>query len=411
MSFLKDQTIYRYTGEDMTLTYNIPINLSDEDRLFWEQLLNESAKAYDECAERIRSKGIRLDIKSVHGEVYAWLREKHPIIPSQGIIKTYKDVISALRSMKSNKHKGGNTPVKHGLSMRLDKRLYANLDRSGISISGSHRGKRARVTFSLFPKVEEMFSKYTTADPLIFLRDGVFYLSVPFNVPETPVDGNTCIGVDMGMKRFFVTSEGNAFKDKAYADRRRKVRYNKSKLKVRNTKSAKRKLKKLKHKEQNMSKDMCYRAANVLIRSTKASVIVMEDLSKIKQTTSKTKEGYKRKRHNNAISQVPFYKFREILDYKALLSGKEVVTVSPIDTSRINSRTGKKDGIREGCRYRCLDGVMLDADWNASINIGRRSKHPTSSSLPLDGKLNPLSAGTCQRANRGDESLCKPLNL
>ena len=156
---------------------------------------------------------------------------------------------------------------------------------------------------------------------------------------------------------------------------------------------------------------MCYRAANVLIRSTKASVIVMEDLSKIKQTTSKTKEGYKRKRHNNAISQVPFYKFREILAYKALLSGKEVVTVSPIDTSRINSRTRKKDGIREGCRYRCLDGVMLDADWNASINIGRRSKHPTSSSLPLDGKLNPLSAGTCQRANRGGESLCKPLNL
>lgn len=188
----------------MTLTYNIPINLSDRDRLFWEQLLNESAKAYDECAERIRYKGIRLDVKAVHDEVYAWLREKHPIIPSHGIIKTYKDVISALRSMKSNKHKTGTTPTKHGLSLRLDKRLYANLDRSGISISGSRRGKRSRVTFSLYPKVEEMFSKYTTADPLIFLRDGVFYLSVPFNVPETPVDGSTCIGVDMGIVRLSV---------------------------------------------------------------------------------------------------------------------------------------------------------------------------------------------------------------
>lgn len=55
----------------MTLTYNIPINLSDGDRLFWEQLLNESAKVYDECAERIRNKGIRLDVKAVHDEVYA----------------------------------------------------------------------------------------------------------------------------------------------------------------------------------------------------------------------------------------------------------------------------------------------------------------------------------------------------
>lgn len=393
--------MYIYTGEGMTLTYNIPINLSDGDRLFWEQLLNESAKAYDECAERIRTKCIRLDIKAVHDEVYAWLREKHPIIPAQGIIKTYKDVISALRSMKSNRHKTGTTPTKHGLSLRLDKRLYANLDRSGISISGARRGKRSRVTFSLYPKVEEMFSKYTTADPLIFLRDGVFYLSVPFNVPETPVDGSTCIGVDMGMKRFFVTSEGNVFKDKAYADRRRRLRFRKRELKECGTKSAKRKLAMLKHKERNLSKDMCYRAANVLIRSTKASVIVMEDLNKIKQTTSRTKDGYRRKRHNNAISQVPFYKFREILTYKALLSGKRVATVSPVDTSRINSRTGKKDGIRKGCRYRCPDGVVLDADWNASINIGRRSKHPTSSSLPIDGRLNPLSAGTCQRANRG----------
>ena len=31
--------------------------------------------------------------------------------------------------------------------------------------------------------------------------------------------------------------------------------------------------------------------------------------------------------------------------------------------------------------------------------------------LPLNGKLNPLSAGTCQRANRGGKSLCKLLSL
>lgn len=400
-----------YAGDKMTITYNIPLNLADEDRLFWETLLKESVKAYDECAERLRSKAVRLDLKSVHEEVYSWMRKSHPIIPAQGVIKIYKEVLSALRSIKSNKHKNAETPVKHGLNMRLDKRLYVGLDRTGISLSGSHKGKRARATFALYPKAEEMFSKYTTSDPLIFLREGTFYLSVPFNVPEVPLENNSCIGVDIGMKRLFVTSEGKYFKDKTYTDKRRKVRYAKSQLRKKNTKSSKRKLKKLKHKEQNMSKDMCYRAANVLIQSTTASTIVMEDLSKIKQTTSKTKDGFKRKRHNNAISQVPFYKFREILTYKALLSGKKVVTVSPVDTSRINSRSCRKDGTRKGCRYYCPDGMVLDADWNASVNIGRRSKHPTSSSLPIDGRLRPLPAGTCHRANRGGENLCKSLSL
>lgn len=379
----------------MTISYNIPVTLSDEDRSFWESLLKESAKTYDECAEYLRANDIKLDLKVVHDHVYGWLRNNHPIIPSQGIIKIYKDVIGALRSIKSNGHEDAKTPTKHGLNMRLDKRLYANLDRTGISISGAKKGKRTRLTFGLYPKVEELFSKYTTGDPFIFLREGRFFISVPFNVPETPVDGDTCIGVDLGMKRLYVTSEGNVFQDKAYTARRRKVRYAKRTLKEKKTKSAKRKLKKLKHKEHNMSKDMCYRAADSLIKGTKASIIVMEDLKKIKQNTSRTKEGYKRKRHNSMISQVPFYKFREILTYKALLAGKRVATVSPVNTSQINSRSGKKDGIRKGCRYYCPDGMVLDADWNASVNIGRRSKHPVSSFLPVDGGLKPI-IGRCK---------------
>ena len=114
-------------------------------------------------------------------------------------------------------------------------------------------------------------------------------------------------------------------------------------------------------------------------------------MSKIKKKTSRTKEGYKRAKHNNALSQVPFYMFKQIMAYKAPLSGKTVETVSPVYTSQMDHRTGKRDGVRRGRRYVCCDGVVFDADWNASINIGQRSNHPVSSVAPQDGALTPLT--------------------
>ena len=139
-----------------------------------------------------------------------------------------------------------------------------------------------------------------------------------------------------------------------------------------------------------MSKSQTYKAVNALLSSTDASVLVLEDLSKIKVKTSKTSNGYKRKRHNSMMSQVPFYTFKEILTYKAQLVGKRVETVSPTWTSQTDCETQKRDGERHGCRYYRSNGIVFDADWNAAVNIGLRSKHPISSSVPIDGMLTPL---------------------
>ena len=133
---------------------------------------------------------------------------------------------------------------------------------------------------------------------------------------------------------------------------------------------------------------MVERSTNALLKSTDASILVLEDLAKIKVKTSKNKEGFNRSRHNNALSQVPFYLFKERLTHKATLVGKQVVSVSPAFTSQIDSRTNKRDGIRKGCVYVCSDGIVLDADWNAAVNIAHRANHPLSSSeLPLSGRV------------------------
>ena len=84
--------------------------------------------------------------------------------------------------------------------------------------------------------------------------------------------------------------------------------------------------------------------------------------------------------------------FKQILSYKAPLYGKEVKTVNPYMTSQTDSQTGKWKGERKGCRFYSVNDIVYDADWNAAINIAKKSvKHPISYCLPLDGKLNILN--------------------
>lgn len=371
-----------------TVTYNIELKFQNQqDKSKWMELLSVSTEAWNDCAQYIFENDTTLNIKAVHNEVYGWMREAYPSLPAQAVIRIYREVIASLRTIKSNKQKPKEPPFRKFLSMRIDKRLYSNLNGDGISLSGITKGRKVHVGFVLFPKAIELFKNCETSDPLIFERDGKLFLSVPFIVPTIPPSNDTCIGVDLGVRRFITTSEGKCLIDSAYNGRRRRLRHLRRQLQSKGTKSARRHLKKLGRKEYNSSKNQMYLASKFILDGTKAGVIVMEDLARIKTDTSRTKEGYKRKGHNRRISQVPFHNFKEILTYKAQLVGKRVETVSPMWTSQIDSRTGKRDGTRKGCRYYCTDNQVLDADWNAAVNIGLRSKHPVSKRLPIDGKL------------------------
>lgn len=79
-----------------------------------------------------------------------------------------------------------------------------------------------------------------------------------------------------------------------------------------------------------------------------------------------------------------------MLTHKATLAGKQVVSVSPTWTSQTDCRNGKRDGERRGCRYYCNDGIVFDADWNAAVNIAQRANHPTSTTLPIDGRMQAM---------------------
>ena len=391
--FCKYHTIIYVTSLDERImeyrTYNIELRMSDETRQYWMSLLSQTREAFNRCATLVTSSGIQLGLVPVHNLCYDILRTEFPEIPSQGIIRVQKSVLAALRSIRFNKHKNADVPQKKSLSLQMDKRMYSNLSVEGICLSNGNSHKREKCTFVMYDKARELFDTCTFSDPTVFARDNRLFLSIPFEVATPPLKGDRTLGVDLGMKRLFVTSDGQYYTDKEYLKRRRKLRYLKRCLQSKGTRSAKKHLARVRRKERNMSKDMLNRATNALL-SCNASVYVLEDLKKIKYRTSRTKEGVKRTRHNNALSQVPLAKFREILTHKATLAGKQVVSVSPTWTSQTDCRTGKRDGERHGCRYYCNDGIVFDADWNAAVNIAQRANHPTSTILPIDGKMQAM---------------------
>lgn len=358
------------------ITYNVPIltqNQEDFDKII--EILEMERYVWNEASAYIFKSGKR-GIKFVHPAVYHKVRRERPDIPSQVVIRGCRAAISAYKTVKSNKHCIKNPCVKKNLSIRLDKRLY--LWKKG-KLRLTTTEERVEVELQLYQKVKGLLNKFPISDPLIFLRNGRLFLALTFkNDLATDFEKSTCIGVDMGIKNFLATSDGRLYKSPTFLKKKREIRFLKSNLQKRGTKSARRHLKKIRRKEKNFTKNFAHQLANEFLANTFAKTIVFEDLTGLKSKTSKKskKKGSFGKFVNNKVSQIPISLFREIISYKAKSKGISVVLVNPAFTSQIDFRTKKKDGMRLKGAYIGKDGIVLNADLNAACNIAERAKIP-----------------------------------
>ncbi len=359
---------------------------------------------FNECSkdlfELLTEQG-RVSIMDIHHASYRRLRDLFPAVPSQIVIKAQQDCKAAYQAVKSNGDTIKEPAVKTGLSLRLDQRL-CSWKGAAIRITAVG-GQRVECGIHLYDRLREMLSTYEVRDPLLFVRDGDIYLTIPFATPEPLHMENHCIGVDLGCRVLAATSEGKAISGKEHCKHMRRIRFLKRQLKsaaMLGSKSAKRRLKRLRRKEARFSYNYTHHVANELLK-TEAATLVLEDLAKIK-----------RKRHagqnKNRVSQIPFFRLKTFLTYKAQALGKRVVTVPARFTSQDDSR-GLPRGKRQGRRYYGSDGTVLDAELNAAINIAKRGakkhpdgNHPVSLVDPLDGSLKPHGQGRVNGPIVGD---------
>ncbi|WP_030913440.1 RNA-guided endonuclease InsQ/TnpB family protein [Streptosporangium amethystogenes] len=208
---------------------------------------------------------------------------------------------------------------------------------------------------------------------LVYL-DGVFFLAVVVEIPEPPrqEEPQRWLGVDLGIVNLATDSTGEPYSGKEVrAVRRRNARL-RARLQAKNTKSAKRLLKRRRRKESRFARNINHVISKQLVGKAKdtRSGIALEDLQGIRERVTV------RKAQRADLHSWGFHQLRTFMTYKAALAGVPVRLVDPRNTSRTCPGCGHIDKRNRPTRddFRCVScGLAGPADHFAAINIGRRA--------------------------------------
>jgi len=204
----------------------------------------------------------------------------------------------------------------------------------------------------------------------LLLRNGAFYLSATIDTPEpVPFEAKDWIGVDLGIKNIATDSDGVLYSGSQLNSLRHRNARLRAKLQKKDTKSAKRLLKKRSGKEARFARNINHTISKGLVAKAKDTErgIVLEDLMGIRDriTVRKTQ---RRTQHSWAFNQL-----RRFVEYKAKLAGVPLKFVDPMNTSRTCPNCGTIDkNNRNGEEFICVVcGFAGHADHIAAENIRR----------------------------------------
>jgi putative transposase len=128
-------------------------------------------------------------------------------------------------------------------------------------------------------------------------------------------------------------------------------------------------------KKRNKQKDSLHKASHLLAHKVVERTVVVGDLSQRQMVTKEHKE--RNKRLNRAVyNDWGVYTFVQMLGYKCMLSGKDLIVLDERDTSKTCSRCGHKQMMPLWKRtYRCPNEdcrLEMDRDENSAVNILKR---------------------------------------
>lgn len=127
-----------------------------------------------------------------------------------------------------------------------------------------------------------------------------------------------------------------------------------------------RKLKAVKRRESNITKDLNHKISRKVVNYAKQNNcgIKLEDLSGIRKTTKQARS------FKYALNSWAYYQLQQFVEYKSQLAGVPVVYIEPAYTSQRCHKCGQL-GNRNNKQFKCPHcGYTAHADVNAAWNIG-----------------------------------------
>lgn len=257
-------------------------------------------------------------------------------------------------------------------SMDLDARLFRLIHKpDGIRASISTVQKRVKPLLALGEYQRKLLSGTKPTHAVLTYKNKWFYLhiTVDYDIPEPK--GENPVGVDVGMSNLLVASNGFKVKGKSVLKRREHFRQLRSSLQAKDTRSARRRLKRLGDRERRWANTVLHQVSRQFVNSLHdGDVVAMEDLNGIRNRANF------RKSQRAGFHSWAFGKLQSYIRYKALERGIPVIGIDPRNTSKTCPRCGHIDGSNRKTQalFRCVScGFQHNADWVASLNLAGRA--------------------------------------
>lgn len=305
-------------------------------------------------------------------EQYVWLKEQNTKVMKQAIrqmLSAYDRFFkqhNGFPKFKSKKDKQSALFPKDAISKQN------TFETRHISLTTPLKNIKFRCSDLYFSRLQK-YNKNIRSATLSKTKSGNFFLSILIEMEDTELNKfkhtNEHVGIDLGVKDFVITSDGEVFENKHFfknEEKQMKKLQRQLSKKVKgsnNRKKAQIRIAKLFERITNKKDAYIHYVANELLSCF--DTIFMEDLNV---------QGMLRNHHlTKAIQEVGFYKFKETLVNKALVNDKQVVFIDRFyPSSKTCSVCGyKKRDLRLSDREwvcpKC--GTNHDRDINAAVNI------------------------------------------
>lgn len=343
-------------------------------RFVYNQMLAQKQNAYKTDKTSLKVTDLS---KWFHGtllkdEQYAWLKEQNTKVMKQairqmdGAYQKFFKQHNGFPKFKSKKDKQSALFPYEAISK------HNTFETRHISLTTPLKNIKFRCSDLYLSRLQK-YNKNIRSATLSKTKSGNFFLSILIEMEEAELKRfehtNKQVGIDLGVKDFVITSDGEVFENKHFFKKEEKQ-----------AKKLQRQLSK-KVKGSNNRKKVQVRIANLFERITNKKdayihyvtnelltyfdTIFMEDLNV---------QGMLKNHHlAKAIQEVGYYKFKETLVNKALVNDKQVVFIDRFyPSSKTCSVCGykKRDLMLSDREWVCPNcGTKHDRDINAAMNI------------------------------------------
>jgi putative transposase len=295
--------------------------------------------------------------------------------------------INAKSLMESARGNSGRKPVLRKLSARIDKYDYKlDLDSMALTLK-LHNNYEVKLRLVTSKERVEKFRGWSNYELIVKYEDGEFWVSIYFKRVVKSLNPRTVMAIDLNFDNVTLaiyTPDGRRVRLKKFNTPHKKIlthkiwieriqrKYPKSWRFIKGVRKA---IERHGKRIKNISWDYAHKLGDLVaeLAFRHRSVIILEDLEKLRENNKKDKE------FNKRLGLWFYRRIQFCVEYEAMERGLEVVKVNPRGTSSKCPRCGGKP-VEDGYRVlRCRKcGFVGDRDVTAAANIYRKyvSKHP-----------------------------------